>query len=73
MPVPIHQAWDDDLPHGVDDLRAGNIKLRRYGYQPSVPDMHVGAGEVADARVHRHHAAALDQQFGHSNTNRLKF
>jgi len=57
--VGIDEARHDDAPGGVDHGAAG-AEVRADREDLLALDQHVGAGEVADLRVHRHHRAAAN-------------
>ena len=58
--VRIDEAGHDDAAAGVDHRGVARLQLRSDGEDLLALDQHVGLGEVADLRIHRHHGTAAN-------------
>ncbi len=58
--VGIDETGHDDAAGGVDPCGAACLQVRSNGEDLLALDQHVGLGEVADARIHRHHGTAAN-------------
>jgi hypothetical protein len=60
MVVRVDEAGHDDAPARVDVRGPAGVEVRTDGQDLLAFDQHVGLGEIAHVRIHRHHRAAAD-------------
>jgi hypothetical protein len=64
MPVRVDEARHADGAAALDDLNIRQVDARADRDDRAVAYMHVAGFEISEARIHRQHGCAADDEFG---------